>query len=404
MQSAVAQFVERVQRGDTVAFVYSGHGWSDGKTNYVVGVDAPSSASEELLTRVSLPLRNGLNGVLDDFERKDAGLKVVIIDACRDNPFRPPPGHRGYGLARGLKPQSVEGSFVIYSAGEGHTVLDRLSDADADSNSVFTRTLLPLLRADLPLIDAVKASQERTHALAAAADHAQMPAYYDEVLGRACLSAVCKSIEETLPSASDAAVANMIDSETNAKTLEDWIARFPEGPLRQRAEKRLTALRGMHPATSRRRRPNPVRTRRRGVSSRSRRIGGRAGLHRPVPSQRREAESTSIADMLRQKEASLTPAPPTPSTVLSRSVTIGFSQVGDESEWRPAFSKDMQEEATRGESIFFSPMHKAGKRSSLKQSGPSSPERLTRSLLHRWLSPAGRRCFKRRRERASRFS
>ena len=47
-------------------FVYSGHGWSDGAHNYLVGVDAPERASEERLTRLSLPIRNGATGVLDD--------------------------------------------------------------------------------------------------------------------------------------------------------------------------------------------------------------------------------------------------------------------------------------------------------------------------------------------------
>ena len=37
--------------------------------------------------------------------------------------------------------------------------MDRL--ADADPNSVFTRAFLPLLRADLPLLDEIKLSQER---------------------------------------------------------------------------------------------------------------------------------------------------------------------------------------------------------------------------------------------------
>src|SRR5271170_3912350 len=41
MQRAVAEFVDRIQPGDTAAFIYSGNGWSDGSTNYVVGVDAP---------------------------------------------------------------------------------------------------------------------------------------------------------------------------------------------------------------------------------------------------------------------------------------------------------------------------------------------------------------------------
>src|SRR5271163_1991980 len=201
MLGAVARFAKKIQPGDTAVFVYSGHGWSDGTTNYVVGVDAPASEGQEVLTSVSVPIRNGLNGVLDNFTRKGAGLKVAIIDACRDNPFQPPSGERGYGLERGLRPQSIEGSFVIYSAGEGQAAMDRLSEADADPNSVFTRTLLPLLRADLPLTEAIKASQEKTHALAASADHNQMPAYYDEVLGRACLSAVCKSAIEQVPGA-----------------------------------------------------------------------------------------------------------------------------------------------------------------------------------------------------------
>jgi hypothetical protein len=135
-------------------FVYSGHGWSDGAHNYLVGVDVPGGANQERLTRLSLSLRNGLNGVLDDLQRKNAGLKVAIIDACRDDPFQPPPGERGYALARGLKPQSVEGSFIIYSAGEGQSAMDRLSEADTDPDSVFTRTFIPLLRCEFRRIPA----------------------------------------------------------------------------------------------------------------------------------------------------------------------------------------------------------------------------------------------------------
>ena len=115
MSGAVADFVEKIHPGDTAVLVYSGHGRSDGAHNYLVGVDAPDRVNQERLTRLSLPLRNGVDGVLDDFRRKNAGLKVAIIDACRDDPFRPPPGERGCALARGLRPQSVEGSFVVCS-------------------------------------------------------------------------------------------------------------------------------------------------------------------------------------------------------------------------------------------------------------------------------------------------
>ena len=166
MEAAVGEFVEKIEPGDTAVFVYSGHGWSDGAHNYLLGVDAPDRAGQERLSRLSLPIRNGATGVLDDFERKGAALKVAIIDACRDNPFQPPPGQRGYGLADGLRPEGIKGSFVVYSAGEGQCPMDRLSAGDADPNSVFTRAFLPLLRADMPLHEAIEIAQERVHALA----------------------------------------------------------------------------------------------------------------------------------------------------------------------------------------------------------------------------------------------
>ena len=103
MQGAIGEFVEKIAPGDTAVFVYSGHGWSDGAHNYLVGVDAPDRASQDVLTRLSLPIRNGLTGVLDDFERKGAALKVAIIDACRDNPFQPPAGRTEIGACVSLE-------------------------------------------------------------------------------------------------------------------------------------------------------------------------------------------------------------------------------------------------------------------------------------------------------------
>jgi hypothetical protein len=193
MKLAVADLVEKIEPGDTAVFICSSHGWSDGAQNYLVGVDAPGRVNRERLSRLSLPLRNGVNGVLDSLQRRNAGLIAAIVDACRDDPFQPPPREKGYALARGLKPQPIDGSFIIYSASEGQTAMGGLSEADADPNSVFTRSFLPQLRADLPLRDAIKIGQQKTHDLAAFADHDQTPACYGYVLGEACLSVLCKT-------------------------------------------------------------------------------------------------------------------------------------------------------------------------------------------------------------------
>ena len=130
MFSAVADFVEKIHPGDTAVFIYSGHGWSDGAHNYLVGVDVPARVNQERLTAALPAAAQRRRRRARRLPTQERGLvKVAIIDACRDDPFQPPPGERGYALARGLKPQSIEGSFIIYSAGEGQAAMDRLSDS-----------------------------------------------------------------------------------------------------------------------------------------------------------------------------------------------------------------------------------------------------------------------------------
>ena len=58
LDAAIAGFVDAIKPGDRAVFVYSGHGWSDGTQNYLIGVDAPARASAEMLARISTPIRD----------------------------------------------------------------------------------------------------------------------------------------------------------------------------------------------------------------------------------------------------------------------------------------------------------------------------------------------------------
>ncbi|MEC3861865.1 caspase family protein [Mesobacterium sp. TK19101] len=192
MLLAIEAFTAGLGPGDDVVFVYSGHGWSDGRTNFLIPTDAPRDGSERQLARASIALKNGVDGVLDDIDRATAGLAVLIIDACRNNPFRA--NGRSVGLSRGLSAlPGTDESFIIYSADNGQVALDRLpQDPESQTMSVFTRHFLPLLEQGRYLEDAITEAQVQTAALARTYnDHVQRPAYSDQTLGYTCLSETC---------------------------------------------------------------------------------------------------------------------------------------------------------------------------------------------------------------------
>ncbi|MGH6925101.1 MAG: caspase family protein [Propylenella sp.] len=261
MDLALSDFLETIAPGDTAVFFYSGHGWSDGSQNFLVGTDVPKTASGAALSRLSIALQNGANGIIDSMDQHGATLKIVIVDACRDNPFVSAIAGRSIGIGRGLtRVEPPNGTFVVFSAGAGQVALDRLSDNDAERNSVFTRTFLPLVRSDLPLLDIVKTTQEKVYELALKVSHDQEPAYYDQVRGAACLSLSCRTPGSQAPATTSApeekpagpGVGLSVDAETkfwiaiqnsnNPAEYKAFLQAFPDGNLTTLARIRLESV------------------------------------------------------------------------------------------------------------------------------------------------------------------
>lgn len=188
LDGAVSRFASSLRPDDVALFFYSGHGWSDGSQNYVLGVDASAADTQSALTRISKSLRNGTDGILDRIERSGAGLRIVILDTCVDSPFS-----RGGGRSSGLVGMSwlPAGTFVVYSAGAGQGAIDQLSSTDSNPNSLFTRVFVPLLRSDISLQEAVRASQWQVSELARGVGSQQDPWYWDGAAGPICLSGKC---------------------------------------------------------------------------------------------------------------------------------------------------------------------------------------------------------------------
>ena len=130
---AVDTFSRALSPDDLALFFYAGHGAQIGTENYIIPIDV--RASDEIgLTEASVRLQV----VLRTMELR-ADRRIVILDACRNNPFVEAVASRGGGdVPRGLaKVEAGVGSFIAFSTQPGNVALD-----GTGRNSPFTTALL----------------------------------------------------------------------------------------------------------------------------------------------------------------------------------------------------------------------------------------------------------------------
>jgi len=254
----LARFYDSIEEGDIVAFVYSGHGWSDGSQNFLVPADTPDALSAAEAAIFTLPLRNGQTGIMDEIAKRGASLSLAIIDACRDNPFAQAET-RALGLVGGLAAiEPPAGAFIVYSAGANQTALDRLGEADNFEYSVFTRFFLPNLREFGDLRRAIVVTRSQVQEAASIINHNQRPAYYDELSGTACLIGDCDALLVTAsaaPPAADLIAQQFAESEwgliqnsDDVEMLGAYVERYRE-TVPEMAALALARLETLQPAT-----------------------------------------------------------------------------------------------------------------------------------------------------------
>lgn len=179
MNQAIGLFVDKVSGGGVGIFFYAGHGVQAGGSNFLLPVDIKVKNEQDLIDEAV-----DMQRVLERLSEAKAKLSLLVIDACRDNPFKKAYG-RSIGASRGLAiPQAPSGTLVVYSAGIGQQALDKLSDGDNNPNGLFTREFLPLIATPgLRLDEAVRKLRSTVIAKAKGVGHEQNPAIYDQTDG-----------------------------------------------------------------------------------------------------------------------------------------------------------------------------------------------------------------------------
>ncbi|HUI19135.1 MAG TPA: caspase family protein [Alphaproteobacteria bacterium] len=180
MNQALTEFVERISGGGVGVFYYAGHGVQIGGSNYLIPVDEPALGNAEELRDDAIDLGR----ILERLTEAKAKLDIVILDACRDDPF-PKVAGRSLGGTRGLAiPAAPNGILILYSAGVNQIALDTLGPSDNDPNGLFTRKLLPLIeKPGLRLDEAVRRIRREVSAAARSVGQEQNPAIYDQTDG-----------------------------------------------------------------------------------------------------------------------------------------------------------------------------------------------------------------------------
>ena len=249
---AIADFKASLSSDDTALIHYSGHGIAIDGQNYLLPADIPKpqSGREDLVTFEAI----GLNRLIDQLAASGARTRLLVIDACRDNPFAQS-GVRSVGSTRGLaRTDAPAGTFIMYSAGYRQRALDRLSDDDQSKTSVYTRTLIDELRKPGKSISAIARDvRGKVEKLASSIGHVQRPAYYDELSSQLVLlpseqAQKDPAADQAVPTVQsdrefELAYWNSVKGSGDAKLLEAYLIQYPRGAFSSLAQAMIASLR-----------------------------------------------------------------------------------------------------------------------------------------------------------------
>jgi hypothetical protein len=198
-------FDKAVDPGDTVFFFFAGHGFEIAGQNFLLPTDVPAATEgQEELVRDSSILADR---IIERLQNKKARTAILVFDACRNNPFERA-GTRAVAGGGGLAPmtQLPEGVFSIFSAGPRQTALDRLSNDDANPNSVFTRTFAKeLTQPGVNLVQVAQRTRRLVSEMAETVRHKQVPVYFDQMVDDVFLNGTAKAEPKPEPAPAVAA-------------------------------------------------------------------------------------------------------------------------------------------------------------------------------------------------------
>ena len=225
METAVRSFGRSLRKGGTGLFYYAGHGVQVNGSNYLIPIGAVIESQSDVRYEA---VNAGL--VLGKMEDADNGLNIVILDACRNNPFRGSFRSHTPGLAR---MDSPTGSLVAYATAPGSVAVDGNGE-----NGIYTKHLVQKMKKPGLTIEQVL-KQVRV-AVLEETDEKQTPWESSSLTGTFCFTpAQSLSGEKTKESSSKSGKSGSHQSFISQKDRRDLDKLLAEAEERERHREKM---------------------------------------------------------------------------------------------------------------------------------------------------------------------
>jgi Caspase domain len=224
MQAVLSRFAQRLKGADAGLVYYSGHGLQVNGQNFLVPVDLKYDNG----TFTTFELVK-VDDVVDALSYTD-GVRLLVLDACRDNPFAnnlaQNKGTRGAGTTRGLaKIERSQGMLIAYSTQPNAVAAD-----GTGRNSPFTAALVRELQ--VPGLEVATVFRRVAVNVNRETAGAQTPELSVSLLGDFYLN----------PQESDISAWQKLGPSASTDGLKTFISRFPTSVMVDAARARLDAI------------------------------------------------------------------------------------------------------------------------------------------------------------------
>jgi uncharacterized caspase-like protein len=248
MTKKLLDFGKKAEGADVAVFFYAGHGIAIDGANYLLPVDA------DLKSEMDVKLGAAINVDLTlEQTMSDAKVKLVFLDACRDNPFaakiRSAKATRSVNVATGLaEMKSGEGTLIAFATGPGQTALD----GQEGTNSPFTRALIANIAQ--PSVEIQQAMTKVRAQVNEETNKNQLPWGHTNLIGAVYLNSAAAPADGTAEAPNTPAVATGVASDVELEfwrsvkdsnkpeELNAYLTNYPNGTFKSLALARIASL------------------------------------------------------------------------------------------------------------------------------------------------------------------